>query len=144
MTDQPDSLRLRLPEVGLEVCLDLLPDQNPRTCDLVASLMPLRSIVGHVVVSGGGLWIPTRGTYVGPRASVPRQPGSVYFYPPMQSICITYGAISESAHVNEFARVRPGDLETLARIGKHVWDQTIIDPQRRTVRVDIDSERKAA
>jgi hypothetical protein len=130
-------LRLTVEGIGLSVGLDLLSDQNPHTCEAVLGALPLNSIVGHVVVSGGGLWIPTRLTYLGPRASVRRRPGSVYFYPPMQSVCITYGAISESAHVNEFARVRDEDLATLEVIGRHVWDTTIVDPRRRTVRIGI-------
>lgn len=140
-------LRLAVEGTGLEVGIDLLPEQNPGTCEAVLAMMPLESIVGHVVVSGGGLWIPTRLSYLGERASVQRRPGSVYFYPPMQSICITYGAVSESAFVNEFARVREEDLETLEAIGTHVWDTTIIDPHRRIVRVAlsvVDAEGKVA
>ncbi|MFT4212875.1 MAG: DUF3830 family protein [Microbacterium sp.] len=132
------ALRLSLTGTELAVTIDLLTEQNPATCELVWDTLPLESIIGHVVVSGGGLWIPTRRIYVGPRVAVRRRPGSVYFYPPMQSICITYGAVSESAFVNEFARVRENDLATLAEIGKHVWDTTIIEPHRRTVRVLVD------
>lgn len=137
---QPSSLRLRLPGTDLSVGIDLATEQNPDTCAAVLETMPLESIVGHVVVSGGGMWIPTRKIYVGPRVSVQRRPGSVYFYPPMQSICITYGDVLESAFVNEFARVREEDLETLNHIGKHIWDTTIVDPHRKTVRVSIESE----
>lgn len=140
MNDRLPDLRLTVPGIDLSVAIELLPEQNPATCEAVRDILPLESIVGHVVVSGGGLWIPTRLSYLGERASVQRRPGSVYFYPPMQSICITYGAVSESAYVNEFARVREEDLEALAVIGKHVWDTTIIDPHRKTVRVRVGAE----
>lgn len=134
----PKGLVLSVPDTELSVTIDLLEEQNPESADLLWSLMPLQSIVGHVVVSGGGLWIPTRAVYTGPRRAVKRTRGSVYFYPPMQSICITYGEIRESSVVNECARVRAEDLPTLARIGKHVWDTTVISPRKRPQRVSLD------
>lgn len=137
MSNEQRRLRLRLPEPGLEVRIDLHETLNPATCELVWESMPLESIVGHVVVSGGGLWIPTRAIHLGPRAALRRTRGSVYFYPPMQSICITYGDVSESAYVNEFARVCPDDLGILSNIGKYVWDRTIIEPHCRIARVTL-------
>jgi hypothetical protein len=136
--DGDRTVRLRVTGTDLAVRIGLLPEQNPATCDLVWDCLPLETIIGHVVVSGGGLWIPTRATYTGPRVAVPRRRGSVYFYPPMQAICLTYGAISESAFVNEFGRVPDEDLDTLTAIGRHVWDTTIIHPARAIVRVSLD------
>lgn len=138
--NSPESIRLTLSEVGLSVRIRLQWEQNKSTCEAVLGVLPTESIIGHVVVSGGGLWLPTRLTYLGPRASVQRQRGSVYFYPPMQSVCITYGAISESAYVNEFGRVDESDLDALTSIGEHVWDNTIIDPSRRIVRASLTHE----
>lgn len=131
------SIEVSLPGTDYKVTIDLSDDTNKESADLVWEMMPHESIIGHVVVSGGGLWIPTRAVYTGPRVSVQRKPGSVYFYPPMQAICITYGEVRESAFVNEIGRVRDSDLGVLAELGKHVWDYTVVEPKKRPQRVSL-------
>lgn len=132
------SIRVSLPGTELSVLLDLLDEANPETCAAVWSALPIHSSLGHTVVSGGGVWIPTTIVHLGRTVPRERTVGSVYFYGPMQIIAMTYGQISESAFVNEFARVRPGDLPTLSRIGELVWQQTIESVERKLTEVRVE------
>ena len=64
---------------------------------------------------------------------VQRSLGSVYFNAPGQTICITYGVITETAVVNEFARIEEDGVPELRRLGEAVWRRTVTDPVRRPV-----------
>lgn len=114
-----------LPGTDLAVTADLLDEENPESAEALWNALPISSSLGHTVVSGGGVWIPTTIVLLG--RTVPRQRtiGSVYLYGPMQILAMTYGQISESAFVNEVGRVREADLSTLTRIGELVWERTI-------------------
>jgi hypothetical protein len=107
------------------VTFDLLDEANPASAEALWAALPIASSLGHTVVSGGGIWMPTRIVHLG--ATVPRRRsvGSVYLYGPMQIVALTYGQISESAFVNEVGRVREADLGTLAAIGALVWERTV-------------------
>jgi|CXWJ01.1.fsa_nt_gi hypothetical protein len=108
------------------VTFDLLDQENPASAEALWSALPLESSLGHTVVSGGGIWIPTRIVHLGPTVPRRRTIGSVYLYGPMQIVALTYGQISESAFVNEVGRVREEDLPTLTQIGQRVWQRTIV------------------
>jgi len=131
-------IRVSLPDAGLSVSLNLLDADNPESCEAVWSALPLESTLGHVVVSGGGIWIPTKIVHTGTARSVRRTVGSAYFNGPMQTLSITYGDVSESAFVNEFARVREQDLAVLAEIGEVVWDQTVESARKTLTRVLVE------
>lgn len=103
----------------------------------VLAQLPLRSVLGHVVVSGEGIWLPTRIVHLGRNNMVQRTPGSVYLYAPGQSICLTYGEITETATVNKFGQVLDDDLPTLRRLGEHVWQQTVAQPRRSIVKINV-------
>lgn len=119
------SLSVSVPIAGLEVGVDLLDEENPESCEALWAALPIESSLGHTVISGGGVWIPTRIVLLG--RTVPRQRtvGSVYLYGPMQILAMTYGQISESAFVNEVGRVRESDLGALRAIGQVVWERTV-------------------
>lgn len=114
---------------GFAVTADLHVEGNPESVASLVAALPFESSFGHTVISGGGIWIPTRIVHLG--ATVPRKRtvGSVYLYGPMQILALTYGQISESAFVNEVGRVRGDDLETLIKLGGIVWDRTIASGQ---------------
>ena len=68
---------------------------------------------------------------------VPRTVGSIYLYAPGQTICMTYGRITESANINQFAQVADEDMPMLKRLGEAVWEKTVMRPRREVVRVSI-------
>jgi hypothetical protein len=89
--------------------------------------------MGHVVISGEGIWMPSRLVYLGKSAMIKRSLGSVYFNAPGQSICITYGEITESAVVNEFGRIEAADHGALRELGRAVWRKTVEQAERVAV-----------
>ncbi|XBS69336.1 hypothetical protein ABK905_23330 [Acerihabitans sp. KWT182] len=107
----------------------------------VLAQLPLHSMLGHVVISGEAVWMPTRIVHLGRSHMVPRTPGAVYLYAPGQSICLTYGRITESAMVNKFGEVLSKDLPALQKLGAYVWEHTVAQPRRNTVEIIV---RKAA
>ncbi len=133
----PKILEFASPDVGLAFRARLLLDENPDVIAQVLAQLPLRSVLGHVVVSGEGIWLPTRIVHLGRNNMVQRTPGSVYLYAPGQSICLTYGEITETATVNKFGQVLDDDLPTLRRLGEHVWQQTVAQPRRSIVKINV-------
>ncbi|TKI07007.1 DUF3830 family protein [Martelella alba] len=136
-----DTLEFHVPELALTFRARLLHDENPDVVQQVLAQLPLRSVLGHVVVSGEAVWMPTRIVHLGRSNMVQRTPGAVYLYAPGQTICLTYGRITESAKVNKFGEVLAEDLQTLSRLGAHVWERTVAQPRRTTVEIIV---RKAA
>lgn len=131
-------IRVSLPDAGLGIRLVLLDGENFESCEAVWNALPLESTLGHVVVSGGGIWIPTKIVHIGATRSVQRTVGSAYFNGPMQTLSVTYGDVSESAFVNEFARVMEQDLDVLKKIGELVWDQTVEAARKTLTRVLVE------
>jgi hypothetical protein len=135
----PKILEFDNPDAGLTFRARLLLDENPDVIAQVLAQLPLRSVLGHVVVSGEGIWLPTRIVHLGRNNMIQRTPGSVYLYAPGQSICLTYGEITESATVNKFGQVLDDDLPTLRRLGEHVYQQTVAQPIRSIVKINLRS-----
>jgi hypothetical protein len=135
----PTVLEFASPDAGLTFRARLLVEENPDVIAQVLAQMPLHSVLGHVVVSGEGIWMPTRIVHLGRNNMVQRTPGSIYLYAPGQSICLTYGSITESATVNKFGQVLEDDLPALRRLGEHVWQQTVVQPRRSLVRINVRS-----
>ncbi|MFT4212879.1 MAG: hypothetical protein QM626_13530 [Microbacterium sp.] len=135
---------LRVPELDLAVHFVLHDDVNAETADAVWNALPFETVIGHQVIAGGGLWVITRLTYLGSRAAVRRTPGSVYFYPLIHSLNLTYDDVRETAFVNEFARVPDDELPILARIGRHVWTRTVLTQATQPVRVVVRRAVEAA
>jgi hypothetical protein len=135
----PKILEFDSPDAGLTFRARLLLDENPDVIAQVLAQLPLRSVLGHVVVSGEGIWLPTRIVHLGRNNMIQRTPGSVYLYAPGQSICLTYGEITESATVNKFGQVLDDDLPTLRRLGEHVYQQTVAQPCRSVVKINLRS-----
>jgi len=133
----PKILEFDSPDAGLTFRARLLLDENPDVIAQVLAQLPLRSVLGHVVVSGEGIWLPTRIVHLGRNNMIQRTPGSVYLYAPGQSICLTYGEITESATVNKFGQVPDDDLPTLRRLGEHVYQQTVAQPRRSIVKINL-------
>jgi hypothetical protein len=113
-------------------------DRNPRLIEVLKAALPTRAIYSHVVVSGQTVGAVTRIRYDGQGVMVPRVFGSVFFYQPSQKINLCYGDITESATVNQFAEVIAEDLESLRELGRRVWSDTVADPVRNIVEVNIE------
>ena len=137
----PETLEFHAPGTGLSFRATLLVDDNPDVVQQVLSQLPLQSVLGHVVVSGEAIWMPTRIVHLGRSNMVQRSPGAVYLYAPGQTICLTYGRITESAHVNKFGQIVEEDMPALRQLGELVWEQTIAQPRRNVVEINV---RRAA
>jgi hypothetical protein len=132
-----DLLEFHAPKVDLKFRAELLMGDNPDVIGQVLKQLPLQSVLGHVVISGETIWLPTRIVHLGRNNMVQRTLGAVYFYAPGQTICLTYGSITESALVNKFAQVLAEDLPVLRRLGGHVWSQTVALPRRNIVNIIV-------
>ena len=130
-------LEFVVPSIDLKFRATLLVDDNPEVVAAISKQLPLESVLGHVVISGEAIWIPTRVVYLGRTNMVVRSPGSIYLYAPGQTICMTYGTITESAKVNKFGQVLETDLPLLRQLGGHVWEQTVAKPGRSVVRINV-------
>lgn len=137
----PETLVFDAPGVGLSFRAKLLANENPDVVEQVLAQLPLQSVLGHVVISGEAIWMPTRIVHLGRNNMVLRHPGAVYLYAPGQTICLTYGKITESAKVNKFAEVFEEDLEKLQTLGTLVYEQTVAQPRRNVVEINL---RRAA
>lgn len=136
-----DLLEFHAPGPDIKFRVQLLAQDNPDVVAQVLKQLPLNSVLGHVVVSGEAIWMPTKIVHLGKSNMVKRSPGAVYLYAPGQTICLTYGAITESATVNKFGQVLESDLPALAKLGALVWDQTVAQPRRNIVNITV---RRAA
>lgn len=129
------------PGVDLSFRARLLPQDNPDVAEQILAQLPLKSVLGHVVVSGQSFWLPTRIVHLGRNNMVPRKLGSVYLYAPGQTICLCYGKITESANINQFAEVFEEDIPKLQALGAHVYEETVANPRRSVVEINV---RRAA
>lgn len=136
-----ETLAFDAPGVGLSFRAKLLREDNPDVVEQVLAQLPLQSVLGHVVISGEAIWMPTRIVHLGRTNMVPRHPGAVYLYAPGQTICLTYGLITESAKVNKFAEVLEEDLPALRKLGGLVYQETVAQPRRTIVEINV---RRAA
>lgn len=133
----PEVLEFETPSMGLSFRAKLLTAENPDVVRQVLAQLPLQSVLGHVVVSGEAIWLPTRIVHLGRSNMVGRSPGAVYLYAPGQTICLTYGRVTESAMVNKFGEVFDSDLPTLRRVGEIVYEQTVAQPRRSIVEINV-------
>ncbi len=125
-----DLLEFHAPGPDIKFRVQLLAQDNPDVVAQVLNQLPLNSVLGHVVISGVAIWMPTKIVHRGKTNMVKRSPGAVYLYAPGQTICLTYGAITESALVNKFGQVLESDLPQLAKLGEYVWEQTVSEPRK--------------
>jgi hypothetical protein len=132
-----DLLEFHALNTDMKFRVELLMRDNPDVVAQVLKQLPLQSVLGHVVVSGEAIWLPTRIVHLGRNNMVKRMQGTVYLYAPGQSICLTYGSITESAPVNKFGQVLENDLPILRRLGEHVWNQTVAQPHKNIVYITI-------
>jgi len=128
---------IKAPDHGIEFKARLLVDENPEVIKTIRANLPLKSVLGHVVISGEAIWAPTKIVFLGKGNMVKRSPGAVYLYAPGQTICMTYGSITESALVNKFGQVIDEHLPRLQELGNIVWRKTVADFQRVQVNVEI-------
>jgi len=133
----PEVLEFHAPGVGLSFRARLLPDENPDVVRQVLAQLPLQSVLGHVVVSGEAIWLPTRIVHLARNNMVERSPGAVYLYAPGQTICLTYGRVTESAKVNKFGEVIDGDFPILRKLGEIVYEQTVAQARRSIVQIYV-------
>ncbi|KAF3481806.1 Cyclophilin-like protein [Arthroderma uncinatum] len=134
-----DILEFHVPEVGLTFRVKLVTD-NPDVVEQVLAQLPLKSVLGHVVIAGETFWTPTRILHTGRNNMVERRLGNVYLNAMGQSICLTYGKITESARVNKFGQVFDEDLAILSQVGNLVYAKTIAQPRRQILEVHISSQ----
>ena len=105
-------------------------EDAPVTCKAFNSLLPFARIMVHARVSGQEIWTndPTRLDIIQENASVFTEPGEVVLGPlkPARTktasfIGIYYGEGKGVDCANIFARVVPGDMELLQKLGNAIW-----------------------
>lgn len=102
----------------------LLLAKNPDLCAQIIEALSLKTFLGHVVVAGETLWMPTKIVHYGTANMVERVKGSVYFYGPGTQINVCWGEVTETNPVNQFAQVYDEDLFALREVGKLAEEQT--------------------
>ncbi|KAF8546817.1 hypothetical protein OG21DRAFT_1035559 [Imleria badia] len=130
------TLLFSVPGTQLSFRASLLTVANPFVVNLVQQL-PLKSVLAHVVISGQTFWMPTRILSLGPGNTVEREPGAVYFHAPGQTICVCYGAITETAKVNQFGRVLQDDFPKLQAVGELIYQQTVASENKAIVGIEL-------
>lgn len=115
----------------------LLTTANPSVVALVLRELPLKSVLGHVVISGQTFWMPTRILSLGPGNMVKRECGAVYYYAPGQSICVCYGSVTEAADVNQFGYVPEEDFDKLKAVGDLVYQQTVANEDKFIIKIEV-------
>ena len=130
-------LLIRWPSLGLAVRARPCLRENPSLCRQIAAALPLESCMGHVVISGETVWLPTPILHFGRENMVTRQTGDVYFFGSGQSVCLTYGAVTETARVNKFAETLPEDLPVLRQAGRRILEETVYSARRSQVPVQV-------
>jgi hypothetical protein len=131
-----DSFIMRWPSLNKEIVCEKI-GHNQELFDWWVSQLPLRSIMGHIMVAGWGLYAvsvelnkPT--TWV-PRTEVveeirKQKDGRIDFFMPMggvTSLLIKYGEFTETMSYPTFAQVREQDLPILREVGAVVWHSVI-------------------
>ncbi|PKY05003.1 hypothetical protein P168DRAFT_326746 [Aspergillus campestris IBT 28561] len=130
-------LQFQAPELGLSFQARLLTAENPDVAQQVLAQLPLRSTLGHVVISGQAIWLPTRIVHLGKSNMVQRHAGAVYLNAVGGSLCLTYGTITESAPVNKVAEVLEEDIPILCRLGQLVYEKTVTPARHTLLSVNI-------
>ena len=138
-----DILAFNGPSLELSFRVRLLRDENPNVVDNLLSVLPLESFLLHVVVAGETIYLPAPTFSLSSKHMVKRTRGTVYYNTTSQSICICYGAVTESTPVNQFAQVLEDDLPHLSRLGKLVYDQTISRHVPRIFKISVESPDRA-
>jgi len=131
------TLLFSVPALDSSFRVRLLTQDNPDVVEKVLEQLPLKSVLGHVVISGQTIWLPTRIVHLGRNNMVARHLGAVYLYAPGQTICLCYGKITESANINKFAEVYEEDLPILQQLGEQVYQQTVAQPRRNIIEIDV-------
>ena len=121
-------LIIEWPDLDLRVTADFLDDLNPEFCDVIRQNMPIETIQSHGVIAGGLLMAPTRIVCTrAPRTleNLAEQPlGRINFSLFYLAISMKYSPIAEPLDISPVAQVCPEDIDTLARLGKRVWQHT--------------------
>ncbi|KNG90865.1 hypothetical protein ANOM_000946 [Aspergillus nomiae NRRL 13137] len=130
-------ITFNIPDTGFSFRVRLLVEQNPDVAQQVISQLPLKSVLGHVVIAGETFWTPCRIVHLGDNNMVQRHRGAVFLNSLGQSICLIYGRITESAKINKFGEVLEEDLHKLEPIGKLIYQQTVAQPRRTLMQVHI-------
>ena len=130
-------IKIEWPTLGYTVRGRLLADQNPELTKKFLEQLPVESMMGHVVISGETMWFPTKILHFGPNRMVKRAVGDIYFFASGQSVCMTYGSITESAKVNKFGEVVAEDIPTLKKVGKEILDRTVYQAHHENVPVYV-------
>ena len=121
-------LTIEWPDLNARVTADFLDDLNPELCDVVRKHLPVETIQSHGVIAGGLLMAPTRIVCaLAPRTfeNLGEQPlGRINFSLFYLAISMKYAPIAEPLDISPVAQVCADDIETLAQVGKRVWQHT--------------------
>jgi len=130
-------IKIQWPTLDRSVRAALMLDENPHIAEKVLAQLPMDSMMGHVVISGETMWFPTKILHLGPNQMVKRAIGDLYFFGSGQSVCMTYGTITESAKVNKFGEVLAEDIPILQSVGREVLQRTIYNAHHENIPVHV-------
>jgi hypothetical protein len=134
-------VRLRWPQLNIQISIDLLNDLNPFLTNSLLGLLPLLSIQSHAVVAGQQIYFPTRlmlpkGEAASTEPMNEQPDGRVNFEPFFQYLSINYGPVSEPVPAWAIGQVVESDIEKLASLGRVVWDNLMSDDDPFIVAVE--------
>ena len=104
--------------VGKEIRMKLLDDQNPRLCEEIKKVLPLKSLVWHAVISGDnvGFFIPV--VWTGFDNPQERNKGDVFLYANGQLFIVCYNENTEPGRVNKFGEIYEESLQDMQELGE--------------------------
>lgn len=135
--DQQLKIKIQWPTLGRSIRAALMTQENPQITEKFVAQLPIESMMGHVVVSGETMWFPTKIVHLSPNRMVKRAIGDLYFFGSGQSVCMTYGTITESAKVNKFGQVLEEDIPILQAVGKEVLQRTVYNAHHENIPVYV-------
>ena len=121
-------LIIEWPDLDTQVRADFLDDLNHELCNVVRQNLPVETIQSHGVIAGGLLMAPTRIICtLAPHTFeiLGEQPlGRINFSLFYLAISMKYCPIAEPLDISPVAQVWAEDIDTLAQVGKRVWQHT--------------------
>ncbi len=125
----PKTIRIRWPELDIQLTAHLLWDFNPYACEEFCKLLPAQSIQSHAVVAGGQMYAPLRFAPQRERCNfenMAAQPeGRLNMELDFQYFSLNYGPMTEAVPALALAQVVEEDLPRLREAGALVWENLL-------------------
>lgn len=101
----------------------LLEKEAPNTIQALEEVGPFQSKVGYAKLANREFFFQTPAFCDEVENPTYSQPGHVIFYPPRQSICVFYDAMTPLGYVNQFGLIEEKDLKELSNEADSIWEK---------------------